>query len=901
MKYLNSSFIACALFSVASLCKAESSLFDLPIEELLKVKVTGSKLKTRSLSDFVAIKQIDKKDIRASGALTLEELLWRMPQVAGFSANNHSAYWGESEGTGASRVNLWGLGANRTLVLVNGRRLANGGIGANTSPDLNAIPLAIIERIEVLGNGASAIYGTDAVAGVVNIITQNHAGDSFMDLTVGQSEENDGETQSVNFVWRKHADWGDVEFYASRVAREAVEMSPRAQCGLREVNNQLVCYNSGSTYGGRGVLDDGSVVNFNEDLGGDGDFYQAYDPLTHNANVNAFFNTFNPITTQSVGLGGWYAMGELTLVFDFSLADVQTEQSASPDTIGRNRSIVIPESHTINPTGQNLVLQRRRLGEAGGRKFIQDRLHKDMLVGLEGNINTAWKWTSAFSWRTNTTDRVNTNFTNLDKVDNTLNESLCSYEPGAQVPCADYLGVGDVTSEVLDYILIEELNETGKNEQIEWSADITGSVAIDNKQPIALASGVVYRFTQGERMPDPLDTAGIANANPTAPLKGDYYATEAYTEAVWPFAKDLMAQGDQIELDAAVRYSDYEIFGSTTNYKLKILWEFKETLGIHLGGSTGFRAPSIDELFLLSDQEQLLIDDPCSNWSELPPESNVYQNCQQQNVPTNFEQRSLTIPTTVGGNLNLEPETSQTINIGIVLSPWSDLTAGVQFATTKIDDAVEIISGFTKLQECYNSPNLSNVFCSDEHIQRSPLTGDVEFLSAKKVNIAEETLNAISFSLKYDFNFEAWRGRFIWDASYTSDYKKTLYAGADPVNYAGKIISGSGSYTKLRSLMSFNLERNQWMLDYGLRHIGSAKDNTSQPGDIGHHVPAVNYHNLRLSYLFTNNASVYLSVRDLFNERAPFVAGWLDANTDTMTYDSTGRAFYLGAKYVFDD
>ena len=135
------------------------------------VTVTGSHIKRAQISGVGPVTVVDAETIERSGATTIETLLQRLPASAGFAGSQTNAYWANN-GYGTTQVNLRGLGINRTLVLLNGRRIVNGGTGANASVDLNVIPVAMIDRIEVLKDGASAIYGADAVAGVVNIITK---------------------------------------------------------------------------------------------------------------------------------------------------------------------------------------------------------------------------------------------------------------------------------------------------------------------------------------------------------------------------------------------------------------------------------------------------------------------------------------------------------------------------------------------------------------------------------------------------------------------------------------------------------------------------------------------------------------------------------------------------------
>ena len=248
------------------------------------VKVTGSHIKRAAISGVGPVTVIDAETIERSGAISVETLLQRLPASAGFAGSQTNAYWA-GNGYGTTQVNLRGLGINRTLVLLNGRRIVNGGTGANSSVDLNIIPVALIERIEVLKDGASAIYGADAVAGVVNIITKENFEGVEASVSYGQTFKQDGEEGAVDLAWGVNNDRGSLMAAINYAESGTVNMASRAPCGLGEVNGKLKCVGSSSTIGGRALLPDGSRINFNQDPNGDGDFYEAYSPGKHNQNA----------------------------------------------------------------------------------------------------------------------------------------------------------------------------------------------------------------------------------------------------------------------------------------------------------------------------------------------------------------------------------------------------------------------------------------------------------------------------------------------------------------------------------------------------------------------------------------------------------------------------------------
>ena len=195
--YLKSNALAAAIgsllcFSVIHSAAAQDAQpTDGSARTLDTVQVTGSHIKRAQLSGVGPVSVVDAEAIERSGATSVETLLQRLPASAGFAGSQSNAYWAEN-GYGTTQVNLRGLGINRTLVLLNGRRMVNGGTGANSSVDLNVIPVSLIERVEVLKDGASAIYGADAVAGVVNIITKQGFDGAEAAVRYGQTSQGDG-------------------------------------------------------------------------------------------------------------------------------------------------------------------------------------------------------------------------------------------------------------------------------------------------------------------------------------------------------------------------------------------------------------------------------------------------------------------------------------------------------------------------------------------------------------------------------------------------------------------------------------------------------------------------------------------------------------------------------------
>ncbi|HEY5972355.1 MAG TPA: TonB-dependent receptor, partial [Pseudoxanthomonas sp.] len=838
------------------------------------VTVTGSHIKRAAISGVGPVTVIDAEAIKESGAISVDTLLQRLPASAGFAGNQTNAYWADN-GYGTAQVNLRGLGVNRTLVLLNGRRVVNGGTGANSSVDLNTIPVSVIERIEVLKDGASAIYGADAVAGVVNVITKKGLDGVEAAVRYGQTSQGDGEETAVDLAWGITSDQGSLMAAINYAEGDTVNMADRAPCGLGESDGQLVCVGSSSTIGGRAVLADGRRVNFNQDPNGNGDFFETYSPAKHNFNSNPYLNAVNPIKRLSFATFGDLSLSDDVRLFtELMYTNRQSDQIATPGSIGQYRPIRIAATHPTNPTGQDLLLQRRRLLEGGVREFFQDVDTFRTVVGLEGQFGVGWDWSTAVNWGRNTGVDGSTNVANLDRVDQTLNTAICSSAPGAAIPCADYLGYGDVTPEVLDYIMFTT-GDNGGNEQKSFTANMSGQLFELPAGWVGMATGIEIRKEKGWRDPDPLTVLGIANTNQQDPIAGEYTAKEAFVELAVPLLQDkFLAQS--LTLNTAFRYSDYDLFGDDSNYKVGLDWQIVPSLKLRANYSTAFRIPNVPELFGGVSEGNLTTTDPCSGWSSLPPSSVVYQNCQASGVPVGYTQLGNTVLTTAGGNPDLQPEDAETFTVGAVWTPdfAQGLTLTLDYFDIKIDNAIQRIDGSTKLAVCYDTPGLAHPFCSSSNFTRNPLTGEVDFLSAQPVNTASEEASGVDIGALYQFDLWSFSNTFTFDASYLKHYNVRPFLGGEEIQYAGNITGGRGSYTQWRAFSTLTMERGPWSGVYSIQYIGSADDINASPGDIGDHAPSVTYHNFQIEYAVSKSFDVAFGVDNLFDKDPPFIQSW---------------------------
>ena len=863
-----------------------------------RVQITGSRinLKQAQISGVGPVTVIDAEAIQRSGAISVETLLQRLPSSAGTAGNQSSAYW-TSNGYGTTQVNLRGLGIDRTLVLLNGRRVVAGGTGANSSVDLNMIPVAMIERIEVLKDGASAIYGADAVAGVVNIITKKAFDGVEMSARYGKTERGDGPETAVDMVWGVRNERGSLMTSLNYSESGTVNLASRAPCALFEDDGKLVCSGSSSTIGGRARLADGRRVNFNQDPNGNPRAYETYSAAKHAYNSNPFLNAVNPIKRIGASAFGNVRLNDKVELFsELMFTNRQSEQLATPGAIGIYRPILISAAHPTNPTGQDLVLERRRVAEVGPRTFFQETNTFRVVTGLKGQLNDKWDWSASVNWGRNTGVDGMTNIINLDRVDATLNAATCGKSPTA-APCGNYLGYGNLTPAVLDYIHFVT-RDHGGNDQKSANASISGELFTLPAGAVGFASGVEFRKEMGWRDPDSLIVSGAANTNAQDPIAGEYSAREVFAELSVPLLAKL-PMVDSLQLNAAARYSDYSLFGSKSTHKVGLDWQVVPALKIRANKSTAFRVPTVPELFGGVSEGNLTTTDPCNNWNTLSPSSAVYKNCQASRVPTGFKQFGPAILTTGGGNVNLKPEDAKTFTVGTVWTPSKAVTVTLDYFNIEINNAIETVPGSTKLAVCYNSDNLSHIFCRPTSFTRDPQTGEINFLSSQPANAAQQRVSGVDLGMLYDFTLFGWRSSLSADVSRLQRFDVTPFPGGETIEYAGKITGGRGSYAKWRSSSALSLANGPWSGSYNVQYIGAADDINAAPADIGAHAPAVAYHNVSVKYALNKAVSVSFGIDNLFDKKPPYIQSWTDGNTDTMTYDLLGRRWHMRLGYRF--
>ncbi len=834
-------------------------------ESVEEIVVTGSHIRQNPLDARTPVQILTAEDISDSGAISIGDFLQRLP-IAGSAinrTNNASGNLGfppdgAGVGAGSSEVDLRYLASKRVLVLVDGHRWVRGSSasGVSGAVDLNTIPVNAIGRIEILQDGASTVYGSDAIGGVVNIITKNKYDGLDASYYYGAYDEGDGTSQEINvsfgaesdnariFVAASYTEQGDVSAADRDISLYPIAGVPMgASSGTPQgryifYDPRIPVVNPGDNFVNialnDNVLNDGMgnipFYDFNNPASGDfhgftNDDRFNYQPFNHLVTPNERINFF---------LKGSYDISESVRFSMMAMFNNRTSQNkAAPEPLfagpGGGSGAVMenvvfhvdnpytPFGISIGPAEIQDGFMTRRPIEAGPRVFNQNVDTYHVSGGFDGEFgsDSTWFWDVYASWSQNQANQRKTGAFNAVKFSLAVGDpAICAVNPGC-VPFNFFggqgpSGTGSITQDMLDYVTFVQKDES-EQEMFNVAANISGEVGSLPGGAIGVAFGVEYRDEEGFFIPDAVVSSGDTAGVPSSPTAGAFDVIDYYGEVVLPVIESF-------EITGAVRFSDYDISGSSTVGKLGLNWRPIDNLHLRASFSEGFRAPNIGELFNTGSRFDAAITDPCDADALAVTPANQ-ANCITLGVPVGYQQLNPQIAVTTGGNTSLTPEESETFTAGLT---WSfDFLAGASFEAnyydTTVDNAIQAPDAGDVLTQCVQT--LLPAFC--DNVTRVGAT--VTRIGGILQNIGGIETSGFDWTITLALEpTSAGEFRFSWVNTHLLDYTEIFETPAGLVNVdrAGtELGSPERGFVEWKSTFIVDWTMNNWSASFINRYV----------------------------------------------------------------------------------
>jgi iron complex outermembrane receptor protein len=924
------------------------------IQKLQAIEVTGSRIKSAEIASQTPVLTITSKDIEATGLGSIGDVLQRL-SVSGSSLNtkfNSAGNFGfppdgGGVGSGSTTVSLRNLGAKRTLILVDGLRWVNesSASGVSAAVDLNTIPASVVDRIEILKDGASSLYGSDAIAGVINIITKKKQEGLALHVYAADYSVGDGKTYSGNVSLGGSTDKYDFFMDISRFKQNGISSGDWYQSSLPVPGTGLANASSATpntrylfdTPGGvdfGGLCPDGFcniTANGVAPAGGVQSFPGGFHGFTRADRFN--FAPFNLLLTPSDRTGifaqGTYHITDHVNFFLKGLYNTRdSTNQAAPEPIFLGQQfcqaidlcyrVGVDATNPYNPFGFSLDGNSsdfglgRRPVEGGPRIFRQTVDTKYYATGFNGDFSFT---DHQFFWDVNYVNSTNNASQTVNGTYN-IRHIMTALGPVDQctAPCVPlnlFGGPGTITPEMLNYIQFVE-NDRSKQKLEMWTANISGNLFQLPAGALDIAAGYEHRKLDGSYTPDSIVTAGDSNGVPSGPTNGGYSVNEFYVELNAPLLAD-MAFAKHLDLSVASRYSDYSNFGNTTNNKLGLRWQLFDDLTLRGTVAEGFRAPSIGELFGTFSRFDATLVDPCGG--------NVTANCTALGVPAGYTQNNPQISIITGGNQHLDPESSKSTTMGAIYSPgWADNTEWSQkldfeltYYRIKVENAIQAPSAQTQLNRCVQT--LDPLFCAG--ITRAG-NGAINGFNNTLRNLGRIDTSGIDFGLNW-LSPETRIGHFgtNWQVTYTKDYTAVATdTGAREPNTVGIEVADSG-IARVRSTLTASWGITDWTASWTLRYVSrltedcggasgfpicNEQDNTAGGRVNGtHHLGATTFHDARVSWKLPVHYDMSISggINNIFDRSPPVCLSCSLNGYDASNYDLPGRFSYVEASVRF--
>jgi len=919
--------------------------------ETQEVVVTGSRIKNADVAAANPITVLSTADIEQTKAASIEDIF---QHTVGVDFNGGTNTSNNNGGGGASNIGMRNLGPQRTLILIDGQRMIPS-LGA--APDLNAIPLSMIDRVEVLRDGASSVYGADAIGGVVNLITKKHADGMTADVFVGTSGHGDGTSYNGSASMAINNERSNIFIGVGHDHTDAIPQSARSWATDMHANDPN--FPGSSSY--RGQISDALQDENSSTAWING---TAYDitaqcaaivaKTTGNACLNGVtkLNASNwqtltsDFTRNQVNASGHYDITD-SVTFNASgfYTERLSEQKLRPepilgDTIANSTfpGFIIPANYPGNTTG-GPVTAYWTPSEFGPRDYHQTSDTSRLQASLSGTLFKKYDWELGYVYQSNITTQEVRNEGNFYHLGEMLGQTTCVDIPAALGGCANgapatpfnFFNVpGNVTPALVNYLTYDNITHTKEHERFAY-ADVTGDVIDLPAGALKAALGGEIRHEDYTNTPDTLVVEGWA-PNQSAPTYGQYNVSSAYGELNIPLLKDLLAV-QSLTADISGRFDHYSEFGNAETYKYGLDWAVTQDVRFRSGYSKGFRAPQIGELYGgqgLSDNNAS--GDPCETNAAIGRANGNFgkgvltagSTCSIAvaggKAVTNFTDPLDQTPNNqqqvlIGGNPGLKPEISHELTVGTVATPrWvPGFSAAVDYYNVRIENTVLIggVAGVvgvdTILNGCYG-PAQNQAYCGFIHRNGS---GVITYIDSLDANFGTQKAQGIDFDMSYDvaaeklmlpvsgaFHLNLLASLQFEDTQTNPDYTTTSFPGTYQPGTA------NGFNPRWHGVFNIDYNQDNWGLHWDVRyfehmHIQQADTLNAY----GNQAPDMFYNDISATYTFNDlpyvkSLKTTVGIDNLFDKDPPWFNGpsadsTCKCGTIAGFYDEIGRFFYM--------
>ncbi len=904
---------------------------DTTIEEIV---VTGSRIARRDYVAASPVVTLDQTEFALTGTTVVNKLLDNLPQVDPTAGTSNGWF-------GAAGVNLRAMGDFRTLVLLNGRRFAPWGIFG--APDLNPLPPVMIERVEIISGGASAVYGSDALAGAVNFILRDDFEGIETSLQYDVTDRGDGEIYNLSIAFgTPFANGrGNLALFGDYLDRSTVFQDERSfsRNPLTSDDDTGAITPSTSLISGAGAIYGDLGVDFYTcDPDGSPRLFIDPDDRFNTASTNALRA---PMERYSVNaLGHYNTDNDIRVYFEASFSHSAPEQRRSNAyaefvEVNVDRPDISPALASLltsayDPDGNGIAeifLLKRFTSDTGEAIKFNDRDFSRVLLGFEGAFDSGWQWSADYSYSATDRDMHVSNDSSISRIQQGL-----LVDPGTG-DCFDIsngcapvnpFGEGNLTQAAVDFIA---LTDTTADEEVDEQV----FNATFRPPPIGLwagdlntALGVEYRRNESSFTPSESILSGDSLFfGSDVASTGVISVKEAYAEARLPLLTDA-AWAQYLGIEAGVRVSDYNTLDDEEwTWKFGGEWQVTESFRLRAMQQRAIRAPNVAELY----QDSIFLGyyfglgpyyDQCSA-SRDPVGNGLVELCIAQGIAADqigvFEADFYPTEILFSSNPDLQPEEADTLTAGLVWQPlWiGGLVASADYFQIDIDPAIGAVYSTDLTTLCFIVRDPNDPFCRS--LSRGP-SGDISEVRTSFQNAAVARAEGIDFALEYNWDVDSWAlfdGGANFDLSLIATYYLEAGTQGSPLapflDCAGKFGTlcndyiFSGALPELRTNARLTYQNGPLTTSLRWEHIGEIvnseaeiRELTGRPPPVlaVSRVPSTDYFDLTIEVTLGEHFDASLGIVNLTDKQPPFLgSAKRDANTDPYTYDILGRRYFL--------